>query len=449
MVLSSTDRELLQRAAAGELECYGEVFRRNVAAVAGALAGSGDAAAGRARGGRSSDHEDAVLLAAVFLDGWRCRHRVVLSEDGEAEPWLRELARRVRADRSRAIRRHRAALERLTPAAGSHPGALRQWLVLQLQAQEQARRRRGVLVTGCASTLLAALALVYGPAAVRAHARWEHDLPPLPTADCGQLRSAPAADVAGLIHLPDPALGWHGRVTSQQVWTCPPTLLPVLTAVETGPDGQIRSRVVLWRSAGTARHGPPGGDGRRVTVRGRVAMLSGAGTAGALTLRWNEPGGRRFQAQAQGVAADHLIAIVNGVTITGSGHVTWHGPPAPGGGTWRAFDVDYRAPAPPHWSAQATSCLRRLGQDECRIRLSVLREGEPWPAVTAGAPPGARLVDVAGAPGILAPGTWAAGRRGTWLVWNTAGGAQAVLVADGTASAADVLALAAGMTSAG
>ena len=105
----ATDRELWQRASAGEPDCFGAIFDRHAPAIH---------AYRRARIGAMSEvtAEPADLVSVVFLEAWRRRREVHLHQES-ALPWLLGVARRVLWHRSRAIRRHRSALARL-PSMG-------------------------------------------------------------------------------------------------------------------------------------------------------------------------------------------------------------------------------------------------------------------------------------------------------------------------------------------
>lgn len=96
-----TDRELWDRAAAGEADCFGTLFDRHAGRVHAYL---------RARLGPDGEAQD--LVSVVFLEAWRARRRVRLHEES-ALPWLLGVAHRVVLRRHRSVRRHRAALARL------------------------------------------------------------------------------------------------------------------------------------------------------------------------------------------------------------------------------------------------------------------------------------------------------------------------------------------------
>jgi RNA polymerase sigma factor (sigma-70 family) len=100
-----TDRELWDRAAAGEADCFGTIFDRHAGRVHAYL---------RTRVGPDGDAQD--LVSVVFLEGWRARRRVRLHEES-ALPWLLGVAHRVALRRHRSVSRHRAALARLPAAA--------------------------------------------------------------------------------------------------------------------------------------------------------------------------------------------------------------------------------------------------------------------------------------------------------------------------------------------
>jgi RNA polymerase sigma factor (sigma-70 family) len=102
--METSDQELWQRAAKGEAECFGLIFDRHGAAVHAYC---------RARSTDDIDESAADLVSVVFLEAWR-RRRSVMIESDSALPWLIGVARRVMLHRARTVRRHRAALARLS-----------------------------------------------------------------------------------------------------------------------------------------------------------------------------------------------------------------------------------------------------------------------------------------------------------------------------------------------
>jgi RNA polymerase sigma-70 factor (ECF subfamily) len=57
------------------------------------------------------------LTSTVFLEAWRRRRQVSISDDGSLGGWLYGVANNVLRNRHRSLRRHRAALARLPPDA--------------------------------------------------------------------------------------------------------------------------------------------------------------------------------------------------------------------------------------------------------------------------------------------------------------------------------------------
>jgi RNA polymerase sigma factor (sigma-70 family) len=96
-----SDRELWERARAGEAAAFGVLFERHARAVYNyCFRRTADWAAA----------ED--LTSVVFLDAWRNRDAVRLESD-DALPWLLGVATNVLRNRWRSERRYRAALSRL------------------------------------------------------------------------------------------------------------------------------------------------------------------------------------------------------------------------------------------------------------------------------------------------------------------------------------------------
>ena len=102
-----TDRELWERARAGEAAAFGVLFERHARAVYNyCFRRTADWAAA----------ED--LTSVVFLDAWRKRDAVRL-EGENARPWLLGVATNVLRNRWRSERRYRAALTRLPLERGT------------------------------------------------------------------------------------------------------------------------------------------------------------------------------------------------------------------------------------------------------------------------------------------------------------------------------------------
>ena len=96
-----TDRELWERARAGEAAAFGVLFERHARAVYNYCFR------------RTADWATAEdLVSVVFLDAWRKRDAVRLEAD-DALPWLLGVATNVLRNRWRSERRYRAALARL------------------------------------------------------------------------------------------------------------------------------------------------------------------------------------------------------------------------------------------------------------------------------------------------------------------------------------------------
>ncbi|MET7305073.1 RNA polymerase sigma factor [Embleya sp. NPDC005575] len=100
-----SDRELWERACAGEPDSFGTIFDRHSRAVYNFLA---------RRTASWAEAED--LTSTVFLDAWRHRSAVTLDRDS-ALPWLLGIARNTAANGGRSRRRYQALKERLpTPS---------------------------------------------------------------------------------------------------------------------------------------------------------------------------------------------------------------------------------------------------------------------------------------------------------------------------------------------
>lgn len=96
-----SDRELWAQGAAGNPDAFGQLFDRHGDAIYGYLF--------RRTGDWSAAEE---LTAVVFLEAWRRRRELRLERES-ALPWLYGTAHNVLRNQRRALRRHRAALQRL------------------------------------------------------------------------------------------------------------------------------------------------------------------------------------------------------------------------------------------------------------------------------------------------------------------------------------------------
>jgi RNA polymerase sigma factor (sigma-70 family) len=106
------DALLWQRAAAGDHDAFGRLFDRHSAAVYNYLFR------------RTADWSAAEdLTAAVFLQAWRKRDRVVLDGDS-ALPWLLGVARLLLRNTVRARRRYQAALTKAGAELAADAGQL-------------------------------------------------------------------------------------------------------------------------------------------------------------------------------------------------------------------------------------------------------------------------------------------------------------------------------------
>lgn len=123
------DRDLLRRAAAGDSTAFGAIFQRHATAVYNHCF---------RQLGTWSAAEDATSV--VFLEAWR-RRQDVRDLDGSLLPWLLGVANNVVRNQARALRRHRAALERLPPGLLEPDHADR--VAERLEAEQQMRVIRG------------------------------------------------------------------------------------------------------------------------------------------------------------------------------------------------------------------------------------------------------------------------------------------------------------------
>jgi RNA polymerase sigma-70 factor, ECF subfamily len=102
--MPSSDADLW-RAASTDAEAFGDLFERHAQAVFAFCA---------RRTGDLAMAED--LTSVVFLEAWR-RRRSVRLEDRSALPWLLGTAHNVVRNQHRSLRRHRAALSRMSDGA--------------------------------------------------------------------------------------------------------------------------------------------------------------------------------------------------------------------------------------------------------------------------------------------------------------------------------------------
>jgi len=98
LIVTTSDRELWERASAGSSEAFGQLYDRHARAVYNFL---------YRRTASWSDAED--LTSAVFLHAWRRRADVVLDRES-ALPWLLRAADYTVRNEWRAKRRYRRAL---------------------------------------------------------------------------------------------------------------------------------------------------------------------------------------------------------------------------------------------------------------------------------------------------------------------------------------------------
>ncbi|GAA5015064.1 sigma-70 family RNA polymerase sigma factor [Actinopolymorpha pittospori] len=104
-----SDQELWRRASAGEEAAFGQLFDRHARTVYNFLF---------RRTASWSEAED--LTSAVFLHAWRRRRQVVLDRES-ALPWLLKVADYTARNERRALRRYRAAIDRLNLAPEVQP----------------------------------------------------------------------------------------------------------------------------------------------------------------------------------------------------------------------------------------------------------------------------------------------------------------------------------------
>lgn len=123
------DDELWRRAAAGDVDSFGELFTRHQHAVRSYC---------HHRTGSISDAED--LTSIVFLEAWRRRAEVEL-HGTSLLPWFLAVAGRTIRHRWRTTRRHRAALVRVPAELASLDHAEHVAERLDLEADLAAARR--------------------------------------------------------------------------------------------------------------------------------------------------------------------------------------------------------------------------------------------------------------------------------------------------------------------
>lgn len=100
-----SDAELWHRAVSGDAESMGLLFDRHADAVYNHCF---------RRIGSWSTAED--LTSVVFLEAWRTRRQVQLSERGSVLPWLLGVANNIVRNHLRSLRRYERLLARLPPA---------------------------------------------------------------------------------------------------------------------------------------------------------------------------------------------------------------------------------------------------------------------------------------------------------------------------------------------
>lgn len=106
-----SDQELWRRASAGEEAAFGQLFDRHARTVYNFLF---------RRTASWSEAED--LTSAVFLHAWRRRRQVQVVLDREsALPWLLKVADYTARNERRALRRYRAAIDRLNLTPEEQP----------------------------------------------------------------------------------------------------------------------------------------------------------------------------------------------------------------------------------------------------------------------------------------------------------------------------------------
>ena len=104
-VNDASDAEVWSRLVAGQADLFSVIYGRHAESVYGYCF---------RRTGSWSAAED--LTSIVFLEAWRRRADIRFGDEGSLRPWLFGVANNAIRNRARAVRRHRAALQRL-PAA--------------------------------------------------------------------------------------------------------------------------------------------------------------------------------------------------------------------------------------------------------------------------------------------------------------------------------------------
>jgi RNA polymerase sigma-70 factor (ECF subfamily) len=103
-VETPTDNALWERAAAGEPDAFGALYERHARAIYNYLFR------------RCADWALAEdLTSVVFLEAFRRRSEVEMRQ-GKVLPWLYGVATNVLRNQRRSLRRHAAALKRLSPS---------------------------------------------------------------------------------------------------------------------------------------------------------------------------------------------------------------------------------------------------------------------------------------------------------------------------------------------
>jgi RNA polymerase sigma factor (sigma-70 family) len=131
----AADAALWQAAAEGEQDAFGQLFDRHATSVYNYLFR------------RTADWSAAEdLTAAVFLQAWRRRGKVVFHGDS-ALPWLLGVARQLARNATRSRQRYLAALDRAASEAitGSDPADPADLVSGRLDSEQQLRRLRAAI----------------------------------------------------------------------------------------------------------------------------------------------------------------------------------------------------------------------------------------------------------------------------------------------------------------
>lgn len=127
------DTDDWRRAAAGDPDAFAALFRRHAKKVLNHCF---------RKTGSWSIADD--LTAAVFLETWRRRDGVVLSETGSLLPWLLGVANNLSRNHARARRRYQCFLDRL-PIGGQDSADFSDSVVEKIDAETKMRRVREAL----------------------------------------------------------------------------------------------------------------------------------------------------------------------------------------------------------------------------------------------------------------------------------------------------------------